>query len=267
MLTDSHCHLASHKFEAEEISDLIQRAQDAQVTRMVTLATCLGDMEANLQIAAKHPAVSTCLGIHPCDVHEAPDDVVDQLRPLLSNPQVCGIGETGLDYFHPAPSGWEDSAYRDRQQELLEQHFLLAAETGLNVVIHTRDRKGCASFDDALAVYERHAGKARAVFHCFVGPLENAQKVIDLGGLVSFGGVTTFKNATDVLRVATTLPAGTFMVETDSPYLAPHPHRGSRNEPSLVRLVAENIAAARGESLSSLAGHTTSTASAFFRFP
>ncbi|MBK1826992.1 TatD family hydrolase [Haloferula rosea] len=265
MLTDSHCHLASHKFPADELPTLIADAMASGVTRLVTLATCLGDLETNLSICRDHPSVRSCIGIHPCDVHEAPDDAVDQLRSHLTDPRVCGIGETGLDYFHPAPGTWSEETFRDRQKLMLDQHFTLAAEAGLNVVIHTRDRTGSASFEEALAIYRKHAHHARAVFHCFISTRENARRVIDLGGLVSFGGVATFKNAKDVLDVAADLPTGTFMVETDSPYLAPHPHRGSRNEPALVRVVAEKLAEARGETVADLAGHTTATAEDFFR--
>ena len=266
MLTDSHCHLASHKFPSAEVPELIARARDAGVTRMVSLVTGLDDLEANLAIAATHPEVSVCIGIHPCSVHEEPDDAVNRLRPHAADPRVCGIGETGLDYYHPAPEGWEAEAYRSRQRDFLDQHFHLAAESGLNLVIHTRDTSGDASFQDALAIYRRHAAEVRAVFHCFIGPSENARQVIALGGLVSFGGVATFKNATDVLATACELPPGSFMLETDSPYLAPMPHRGKRNEPAYVRHVAEHLAVHRGVSLDVLAAETSVTAGNFFRF-
>ena len=266
MITDSHCHLASHKFPAGEVADLIARAREAGVTRMVSLVTGLDDLDANLAIAAKHPEVSVCIGIHPCSVHEEPDDAVDRLHPHAADPRVCGIGETGLDYYHPTPEGWETEAYRERQRDFLEQHFRLAAEAGLNVVIHTRDASDDASFQDALAIYKRHAGQVRAVFHCFIGPEANAREVIALGGLVSFGGVATFKNAADVLATAVALPADSFMLETDSPYLAPVPHRGKRNEPAYVRHVAEHLASHRGVALEQLAVETSATARKFFRF-
>ncbi len=266
MLTDSHCHLASHRFDPAEVPALVDRAKQAGVNRMVSLVTGLDDLDANLAIAAAHPEVSVCIGIHPCHVHEAPDDAIEHLRPHAADPRVCGIGETGLDYYHPAPEGWSESSFRQRQRDFLEAHFRLAAESGLNVVIHTRDSTGDASFQDALAIYRKHAAEVRAVFHCFIGPLANAREVIALGGLVSFGGVATFKNATDVLSTAAAMSAGTFMLETDSPYLAPVPFRGKRNEPSYVRHVAEHLAAARGESLQDLAQSTGETASRFFRF-
>lgn len=265
MLTDTHCHLASHKFPRHEVPDLIARAKAAGVTRMVSLVTGLDDLEANLAIAADHPEVSVCIGIHPCSVHEEPDDAVAQLRPHAADPRVCGIGETGLDYYHPAPEGWETEAYRERQRAFLEEHFQFAADAGLNVVIHTRDTSGDASFRDALEIYRRHAQRVRAVFHCFIGPEASAREVIELGGLVSFGGVATFKNAADVLATAVALPAGSFMLETDSPYLAPVPHRGQRNEPAYVRHVAEHLASARGESLEALTAATNAAAEKFFR--
>ena len=265
MLTDSHCHLASHRFDADEVPALVERARQAGVSRMISLVTGLDDLQPNLDIAAAHPEVSICIGIHPCNVHEAPDDVIEHLRPHVSDPRVCGIGETGLDYYHPAPEGWNEESFRQRQRELLEAHFQLAADAGLNVVIHTRDTNGNASFQDALAIYRRHADRVRAVFHCFIGTEESAREAIALGGLVSFGGVATFKNATDVLAAAIALPAGSFMLETDSPYLSPVPFRGKRNEPSYVRHVAEHLAARRSEPLDQLASETSNAASRFFR--
>jgi TatD DNase family protein len=264
MLTDSHCHLASHRFSPTEIPDLLARARSAGVTRMISLATSLEDVAANLSIA-EDPAVHTCIGIHPCDVHHAPDDATARLAGFINDPRVCGIGETGLDYYHPAPDGWEVENFRERQRRFLHQHFELAAASGLNIVIHTRDQEGNASFEDALAIYGGYHTSMRAVFHCFIGPWENAKRVLDLGGLVSFGGVATFRTASQVRDTASKCPAGTFMIETDSPYLAPEPHRGKRNEPSFSKNTAERLAELRGESVEQLALHTSAAASRFFR--
>lgn len=265
MLTDSHCHLASHRFQESEVSVLIEHAQAAGVGRLVTLATSLGDLHANLAIA-ENTAVHACIGIHPCDVHHAPDDAVGQLANFTGDPRVCGIGETGLDYYHPAPEDWTEEDFRDRQREFLRRHFELAAASGLNIVIHTRDQSAHASFEDALEIYRDFHTKARAVFHCFIGPWENAKNVLDLGGLVSFGGVATFKSAREVRDTALKCPPGSFMLETDAPYLAPEPHRGKRNEPAYVRDTALFLAALRGESPDELSDHTGRTADAFFRF-
>lgn len=267
MLTDSHCHLASHQFPTEEIPAIIARAKELGVTRMVTLATSLDDAETNLQLAQQHPEVFACIGIHPCDVHETPDDYLESLEPLAQDERCVAIGETGLDYFHPAPEGWTDEAYHQRQRDLLSQHFELTARLGKNIVIHTRDKSGEASLLDAITIYRRFADRVRAVFHCWPYSLEQAQPILDLGGLISFTGIATFKNAAQVLAAAKACPTGAFMVETDSPYLAPVPHRGQRNEPAFTRHTAQAIANARGETLEELAAHTEATAASFFKFP
>jgi len=264
MLTDSHCHLASYRFTPEEIPALLERARAADVTRMITLATSLEDVPANLRLA-ENPAIHACIGIHPCDVHHAPDGVTAGLAGFAPDPRVCAIGETGLDFYHPAPDGWDEKRFRNRQRGFLREHFELAAAHGLNIVIHTRDREGHDSFEDALVIYGDFHSSVRAVFHCFIGPWENAKRVLDHGGLVSFGGVATFKTARLVRETILQCPAGCFMLETDAPYLAPEPHRGKRNEPSFVRNTAISVAALRGESLETLARHTSGTASGFFR--
>ncbi len=265
MLGDSHCHLASHRFQPGEVPTLIANAREAGVSWLVTLATSLDDLAANLAIASD-PAVHACLGIHPCDVHHAPDDATSTIAAHVRDPRVCAIGETGLDYYHPAPDGWNEADFHKRQRDFLHQHFQLAADAGLNVVIHTRDAAGQASFHDALAIYQNYHSRVRAVFHCFAGSWEHARLVLDLGGVLSFGGVATFKNASVVREVATRCPAGSFMVETDAPYLAPEPKRGKRNEPAFVRHTATFLAALRNESAAAFARHTSDCASAFFRF-
>ncbi len=264
MFTDSHCHLASHRFTADEIPAVIARAKEAEVSRLITLATCLEDVAQNLALA-DYPQIHTCIGIHPCEVHHAPDDAVSCLAEFTGDPRVCALGETGLDYYHPAPAGWETEAFRSRQREFLQAHFQLAKLSGLNLVIHTRDHEGSASFEDAMMIYHEYHRTVRAVFHCFIGPFENAERVITLGGLVSFGGVATFKSAKQVHETVARCPSGTFMLETDAPYLAPEPHRGKRNEPAFTRITATRIAALRGETLESLASATEQAVQAFFR--
>lgn len=266
MLTDSHCHLASHQFSADELADVINRSKSAGVTRLVSISTDLTDCQTNIEIAEQYPEVFTALGIHPCDVHETPDDFLPTLRQMAQHPRCVAIGETGLDYFHPAPDGWDQETYHARQRDFLRQHFQLAAELGKNVIIHTRDRSGKQSLEDAITIYQDFAHQVRAVFHCFLGPWEMATDIIALGGCVSFTGISTFKNAHDCLSAAVQAPAGSFMLETDSPYLAPTPHRGQRCEPAYTRLTAEHIAHARGESLAELARHTEQCCESFFTF-
>lgn len=264
MLTDSHCHLASHQFAPGEIAALLERAHTAEVTSIITLSTCIEDLHASLEIA-ENPNVHTCIGIHPCDVHRAPDDAISQLETFVNDPRVCAIGETGLDYYHFPPEGLDRENFRELQRQFLRAHFKLAAAARLNVVIHTRDSEGNSSFEDALSIYGDYHKSLRAVFHCFIGPWENAKRVLDLGGLVSFGGVTTFKTAHQARETARRCPAGSFMIETDSPYLAPVPYRGKRNEPSFVRKTAEFLAELRSEPVGTLALHTRKTADKFFR--
>ena len=265
MLTDSHCHLGSERFSPEEIPDIIERARCQSVTRLITLATDEQDQARNLTLAETYPEVHACLGIHPCDVHETRDEFEELLRPHLGNPKVAAVGETGLDYFHPAPEGWTEEAYHGRQKDFLVRHFELAKEFGLNVVIHTRDRKGHASFEDAIEVYERYNNEVRAVFHCFPGPHALAQRIYDLGGLVSFTGIVTFKNAQPVVESALKAPPQSFMLETDSRFLAPEPYRGKRCEPGYVSLTAAKIAELRGISLEDLALNTEKAVQQFFR--
>lgn len=264
MITDSHCHLASARFSDEEWGEIIRRALKGGVHRMVTLATCLEDVPRNLALA-EHPRIAAAIGIHPCDVHNAPDDAVGQLAAYANDPRVCAIGETGLDYYHPAPDGWDEAAFRERQREFLRRHFDLAASSGLNVVIHTRDREGSGSFDDAFQIYTEYSDRVRAVFHCFISGWDLAEKVISIGGLVSFGGVATFRKADVVKECVKRCPQGSFMLETDSPYLAPEPMRGKRNEPAFAMHVAEAVATLRGETLDELAAHTEAAAEKFFR--
>jgi len=265
MITDSHCHLGSERFTQEELFEILARAEEVGVGRIVTLATCLEDVVKNLEIA-NDPRVRAGIGIHPCDVHHAPDDAVEQLAAFAADPRVCVIGETGLDYYHPAPDGWCEEEFRQRQRHFLKQQFELAASAGLNIVIHTRDKEGHASFEDALSIYADYHEQVRAVFHCFISDFTCAQRVMKLGGLVSFAGMATFRKADLVKETVQQCPAGSFMLETDSPYLAPEPVRGKRNEPAFTKHIAEYIAALRGESLEQLTEHTENTANHFFRW-
>lgn len=265
MITDSHCHLGSERFSQEEVSEVLSRAKEAGVGRIVTLATCLENVARNLEIA-KDPHVRAGIGIHPCDVHHAPDDAVEQLAAFVGDPRVCVVGETGLDYYHPAPEGWCRDVFRQRQRHFLKQQFELAANAGLNIVIHTRDKEGHASFEDALSIYNHYHKQVRAVFHCFISDFTCAQRVLKLGGLVSFAGMATFRKADIVRETAIKCPAGSFMLETDSPYLAPEPVRGKRNEPAFTKHIAEHIATLRGESLEQLSAFTENTANHFFRW-
>lgn len=265
MIIDSHCHLVSHKFEPSEIAEIVTRAEQANVTSLVTLATNLGDAPAHLKLAETYPNIYAGIGIHPCDVSETPDSYMEELEKLASHQKCVVIGETGLDYFHPAPKGWTNESYRERQRHFLNEHFALAAKLNKNIVLHTRDKDAHQSFDDCIEIYSKWADQVQAVFHCFLGPIERAEPVFKLGGIISFTGISTFKSAKDCSAAAQQAPEGTFMLETDSPYLAPAPYRGKRCEPAHVLETAKHIAASRNETLEKLTQHTTNVAKKFYK--
>jgi TatD DNase family protein len=286
MLIETHAHLDYPDF-APDFDDVLRRATDAGVTRIITIGTSVESSGRAVALAEKHPNVFAVIGVHPTYVEESGDDVISPLRELAANPRVVAIGETGLDY-HSLPSlelakerkdtqilvkalqtsteqqleaEIHDGAYKSKQASLFEQQLDLAVELGLNVVIHQRD-----AWEDTLEIMRPYAGKVRGVFHCFGGSLEQANEVLALDHLVSFTGIVTFKNGANVREVAAQVPLWTFMVETDCPYLAPVPFRGKRCEPAHTRIVAETIAATRGISLPEVAEATTETAEKFFRF-
>jgi TatD DNase family protein len=285
MLIETHAHLDYPDF-ASDFDAVLQRATDAGVTRILTIGTSVESSRRAVDLAEKYPNIFAVIGVHPTYVDETAEDVTTPLRELAKNPRVVAIGETGLDY-HELPSAKvakekqvqvfsqalqgetdeeieaqiHDGAYKSKQASLFEQQLDLAAELGLNVVIHQRD-----AWDDTLEIMRPYAGKVRGVFHCFGGTREQADQVLDLDHLVSFTGIVTFKNGASVREVAAQIPLWKFMVETDCPYLAPVPFRGKRCEPAHTRLVAESIADARGITLKEIAEATTETAEKFFRF-
>ncbi len=280
MLIDTHAHLDFPDF-AGDLDAVLDRAAAAGVTRIITIGTSIEGSRRAIALAEKYPQVFAVIGVHPNSADEADDNFIDELRALAQHPRVVALGETGLDYHRlpskqrPATSvpalgnetpgdldaALADGAIKSRQAAVFEQQLDLAVEFGLNVVIHERD-----AWDDTLAILRPYSGKLRAVFHCFGKSPGHAAELLALGHLVSFTGIVTFKNAADAQATARGLPAESFMVETDCPFLAPVPHRGKRCEPTHTRLVAEHIAGLRGESLAALAARTTANAEQFFRF-
>lgn len=284
MLIETHAHLDFPDF-ANDLDDVLRRAAEAGVTRIITIGTSLDSSRRAIEFAEKYPAIYATIGVHPTYVEEAEEDVMTPLRELAKHPRVVAIGETGLDY-HRLPSEEvakekqvqvmtalrtetdeeieaqiRDGAYKSKQASLFQQQLDLAVELGLNVVIHQRE-----AWEDTLKIMQPYLGKLRGVFHCFGGTLDQANEVLDLDHLVSFTGIVTFKNGAAVREVAAQIPLWKFMVETDCPYLAPVPFRGKRCEPAYTRIVAEAIAAARQFPLEEIAEATTETAEKFFRF-
>jgi len=285
MLIETHAHLDYPDF-ADDLDDVLRRATESGVTRIVTIGTSVENSRRVVALAEKYPNVFAVIGVHPSYAQEAEEDAITPLRELAKNPRVVAIGEAGLDY-HRLPSQEvakekqvqvlsgalrtetdeeieaqiRDGAYKSKQASLFQQQLDLAIELGLNLVVHQRD-----AWNDTLETLQPYSGKLRCVFHCFGGTLQEANEVLDLGHLVSFTGIVTFKNGASVRAVAAQIPLRKFMVETDCPFLAPVPFRGKRCEPSHSRIVAETIAAARGVSLEEIARATTATAEEFFRF-
>jgi TatD DNase family protein len=283
-LVETHAHLDYPDF-ATDFDDVLRRANEAGVTRIITIGTSIERSRRAVELAEKYPSVYAVIGVHPTNAEQAGEDVITPLRELAKSPRVVGIGETGLDYHHlpsveaakqknvqvfsalqsgteeQMEASIEDGAYKSKQADLFEQQLDLAVELRLNVVIHQRD-----AWDDTLQILRDYGREISGVFHCFGGTLEQADEVLGLGHLISFTGIVTFKNGASVRQVAAKVPLDAFMVETDCPYLAPVPFRGQRCEPAHTRLVAESIASARGISLEEIARATTATAEEFFRF-
>ena len=260
MLIDTHAHLDYEDF-AVDFDAVLQRAREAGVERIVTIGTSVESSRRAVELAERHPIISAVVGVHPTTADEAETDVTEALRELTQHSRVCGIGETGLDY-HRLPEGEVAVAgYKARQADVFRQQLGVAAEAGLNVVIHQRD-----AWEDTLNILKPYTGKLRGVFHCFGGTPQQAAEVMAMGHLVSFTGIATFKNGAGVRETAASVPEEKFMVETDCPYLAPVPYRGKRCEPAHTRETAVAVAMARGVTLEQLAMRTTATAEAFFRF-
>lgn len=261
MFFDTHTHLGSRQFDAD-LPAVLERARAAGVTRMVAPATDLENARKLLAIAEHEPDVRIAVGIHPTDVDSVADNSrwLDELRELAQHPKVAAIGEIGLDYFHPPAEGFTLEQWRALQARVLAAQLELAAQLGLNVILHNRE-----SWQDLAALVLPFSGRLRGVFHCFTGTIDEAQPVLEKGHLISFTGIVSFKNAGVIAETARRVPAQSYMIETDAPYLAPVPHRGKRCEPAYVADTARAIASLRGETPEVVAADTTRNALAFFR--
>jgi TatD DNase family protein len=268
---DTHAHLDDEKFAAD-IPQVVERAAAAGVTKINCIATDLEGSRNAIALAERFAGVYAVVGWHPSYAINAPDDIRPALREMAKHPKVVALGETGLDYYW-LPSREkglsaeqqekllaEDQKHKAKQAELFRQHLEVAAETGLGVVVHERE-----SMHDLLTQIEPFAKNVRAVFHCFAGTVGAMQQVLALGSIVSFTGILTFKNGQNMRDTLSATPMGKFMLETDSPYLAPVPYRGKRCEPAYVKEIAEMAAQVKGCSLERLSEATCQTAHEFFR--
>lgn len=260
---DTHAHLDYPDFAAE-LPEIVQRAKDAGIERVISIGTDLESSRRAISLAEEFPGVYAVVGWHPNDATSAPTDIRAELRALASHPKVVAIGETGLDYFRlPSANGGttaEDELLKKRQAEVFQQHLEVAGETGLNVVIHTRG--DC--FEQTLAIMEPFASKVRGVFHCFVNDAAAMRRVLAMNSMVSFTGILTFKNAQTVRDTLAATPMGSFMLETDSPFLAPVPFRGKRCEPAYVKEMAEAAAQVKNCTVEELSVATCRAAKEFF---
>ncbi len=244
-ITDSHCHLDFPDFEGEH-AELIARAAEAGVTRMVTICTRLRNEPAVRAIAEAHAPVFYAAGTHPMSVASEPMATVDELIALAQHPKMVGIGETGLDYHYTAESA-------DAQQASLRIHIAAARETGLPLIIHSRD----ADDDMARILSEEHAnGAYTCVMHCFSSSADLARAALDLGFYLSMSGITAFPKSEQLREIFRTAPLDRILVETDAPYLAPPPKRGKRNEPAYTAFTAQKAAETFGLDYATFAAQT-----------
>jgi TatD DNase family protein len=248
MLIDSHCHLDFPDFATDGVAALISRAQAVGVGRFLTICTHIAKFDQVLAIAESSPLIDCSLGTHPHQAAEPEetDIPVSRIIELAKHPKVVALGETGLDYHY-------DFAPRAVQHRVFENHIAAAIDTGLPLIIHTRE----AEEDTIRILREAGQGKIRGVMHCFTGSQWLAEQALDIGFYISFSGIVTFKKSEELRAVAKTVPLDRLLVETDSPYLAPQAYRGKRNEPAYVIHTAETIADVKGVSAREIADVTT----------
>ena len=246
MLVDHHCHL-DYPDLARNREDVLTRAKAAGVGRMVTISTVIANYDTYRGIAEAHPEIYFTIGTHPHRAHEELDIPVAEIVRLSAHPKCVGIGEAGLDYFY-------DKSPRDAQRQGLLNHVAAARETGLPLVIHSRDADA-----DMAAILEGEMARGRfsAVLHCFTGGADLARRAVAIGLYVSFSGVITFKKSDALRAIAADVPIDRVLVETDAPFLAPEPFRGKRNEPAYVVHTAATLARVKGVSDAEIATATT----------
>jgi TatD DNase family protein len=245
MFVDSHCHL-NYEGLAEDQAGVLARARAAGVETMLNIATRSSEWDEVLAVAEREPDVFASVGVHPHDADTHADVETETLVARAAHPKVIGIGETGLDFYY-------DRSDRDRQRASFRAHIAAARETGLPIIVHTREAEA-----DTRGILAEEMGKGAfsGVIHCFTASRAFADAALELGLYISISGIVTFRNAADLQATAKTLPSDRLLIETDSPFLAPVPHRGKRCEPAFVADTARFLADLRGQSLESLAQDT-----------
>ncbi len=246
MFTDSHCHL-NYKGLVEDQVAVIERARAAGVSTMLNISTRESEWDDVVGVAERNTDVWASVGIHPHEADAHPDVDTAKLIDRAQHPRIVAIGETGLDYYY-------DHSDRDQQRASFRSHIAAARDTGLPLIVHTRDAE-----DDTAAILIEEMGKGgyTGVIHCFTASDSFARLTLDLGLYISISGIVTFKNAKELQEIAATIPQNRLLIETDSPFLAPVPHRGRPCEPAFVADTARFLADLRGEDISALAASTT----------
>lgn len=246
MFTDSHCHL-NYKGLVEDGAGVLARARAANVSAMLNIATRASEWDDVLSVAEREPDVWASVGVHPHDADSHADVATETLVERARHPRVVGIGESGLDFHY-------DRSDRDRQRASFRAHIAAARESGLPLIVHTRD----AEADTAqILADEMGKGPFQGVIHCFTASAAFAERALDLGFYISMSGIVTFKNAKDLAAVAADIPANRLLIETDAPFLAPVPHRGRPCEPAFVADTAAFLANLRGETIEAVARTTS----------
>lgn len=269
VLTDTHCHLDLHQFD-EDRQAVIDRAEKAELVRILIPALSVTSSLSIIKLAESHPRLFTAIGVHPNESLTWDNASISALRELAVNPKVVALGEIGLDYY------W-DSAPHDHQQRVFREQLDLAAELELPVVIHLREKGDAVEgpcYEDAVSILKEWVTglgpdkealeKNPGVLHSFSGSLETAQRGIDLNFCIGITGPVTFRNAKYKQEMVAQLPLENLLIETDAPYLAPHPHRGKRNEPAFVAEIADKIAGLQSRNQEEVATVTTSNAARLF---
>lgn len=250
-LVDSHCHINFDPL-GDEVEQVIERARQNGVNRMLCISVNMEDYPQVLDLATRYDNVYASVGVHPNE-QEGRDPGVAELLALATDDHVVAIGETGLDYYRSEEK-------MDWQHDRFRRHIEVAKQINKPLIIHTRD-----SSSDTLDILEEEgAREAGGVMHCFVEDWDTAKRAMDIGFYISFSGIVTFKNARELQEVAKKAPLDRMLVETDSPYLAPVPHRGKTNEPGYTRFVAEFIAELRGVELEEVSEATTANCEKLF---
>ncbi len=253
MLIDSHCHL-EYEGLVEDRAGVLARARAAGVQGFLNISTRRSEWAQVVGTAEREADVWASVGIHPHEADQHADLGAEALLAACDHPRVIGVGETGLDYYY-------DKSDRAVQRDLFRVHIGVARRTGLPLIVHTRDAEADTA---AILSEEMEQGAFPALIHCFTASRQFARTVLDLGLSISISGIVTFKNARELQEIACEVPIDRLLVETDSPFLAPVPHRGRKCEPAFVRDTAAFIAERRGQSLESLAEETTRNFHALF---